>query len=122
MGNHVAYFEITTQKDAAALQEFYSKLFDWNVDVLPEMGGYGLVDAGTEGAIGGGIGPAQTTPGVRMYVYVDDLEAALEKAESLGGKKVMGPTKISDEFGSFAIFADPDGNGIGLWDRPGVKG
>lgn len=122
MGSHVAYFEITTAADAAALQEFYGKLFDWQVNVMPGMGGYGLVDTGVSGAIGGGIGPAQGAPGVRMYVYAEDIEATLKKAESLGGKTVMPPTKISDEFGSFAVFTDPDGNGIGLWDRPGVNG
>jgi predicted enzyme related to lactoylglutathione lyase len=122
MGSHVAYFEITTASDAPALQKFYSEMFGWQVNVMPEMGGYGLVDTGTESAIGGGIGPAQGAPGVRMYVYVENLDDALLKAESLGGKTVMPPTKVSDEFGSIAVFSDLDGNGIGLWDRPGVNG
>lgn len=122
VGKPLAYFEITTADDAAKLQDFYRDMFDWQVDVLPQMGGYGLVDTGVEGGVGGGIGPAQTHSGVRVYFHVDDLEAALEKAESLGGKKVMAPMKISDDFGSFAVFTDPDGNEIGLWDRPGLQG
>ncbi|QFZ18302.1 VOC family protein [Saccharothrix syringae] len=120
MGNPLSYFEITTKSDAAALQKFYGDMFGWQINVLPQMGGYGLVSTG--GEVGGGIGPAQSHAGVRVYFHAEDLNAALEKAESLGGKIVMQPTKISDDFGSFAVFTDPDGNEVGLWDRPGLQG
>ena len=52
------------------------------------MGGYGLVDTGAgEGAIGGGIGPAESSAeaGVKIYVRVDDLDAYLDRAERLRG-------------------------------------
>jgi predicted enzyme related to lactoylglutathione lyase len=50
---------------------------------------------------------------VTVYVQVDDLPAYLKKAESLGGKTLVPPVEIPQ--GSFAWFADPDGNTIGLW-------
>ncbi len=50
---------------------------------------------------------------VTIYVQVEDVAAALAKAESLSGKKVVPPLEIPD--GTFAWFADPDGNTIGLW-------
>ena len=48
-----------------------------------------------------------------FYVQVDDIPAALAKAESLGGKTVVPAVTIPQ--GSFAWFADPDGNTVGLW-------
>jgi len=50
---------------------------------------------------------------VTVYVQVDDVAAALAKAESLGGKTQVPPVEIPA--GTFAWFADPDGNTIGLW-------
>jgi hypothetical protein len=48
-----------------------------------------------------------------VYVEVDDLQQALDKAESLGGKTVMPPMDIPDAV-SLAMFTDPSGNVIGL--------
>ena len=53
---------------------------------------------------------------------VPDVEAALQKAESLGGTRVMGPENIMDmvELGQFK---DPEGNLIGLVkDQPMPEG
>ena len=49
--------------------------------------------------IGGGIGPAldQSSGRVTFYVQVNDLQAYLNKAESLGGKTVM-PLQRSQEW------------------------
>ena len=74
---------------------------------------YGMVAAG-EGGIGGGVGPSQDGSSlVTFYVQADDLQAALDKAEKLGGKTVMPPMDIPDG-PSIAQFADPDGNVVGL--------
>jgi predicted enzyme related to lactoylglutathione lyase len=50
---------------------------------------------------------------VTVYVQVDDLNAYLAKAVSLGGKALVQPVDIGT--GIFAWFSDPDGNIIGLW-------
>jgi uncharacterized protein len=117
MGNPVAFFEIISPS-AEEAQKFYQSLFDWKVAADPAMGGYGLVDTGAgNDAIGGGIGPA-TAPeaaGVKIYVRVDDLEAYLDRAETLGGKRLVPPTDLPGGYGRFAMFADPDGNPVGLW-------
>jgi uncharacterized protein len=49
-----------------------------------------------------------------FYVGVPDVEAALEKAETLGGKRLMGPE--SGPGGGLVVghFSDPEGNLIGL--------
>ena len=44
---------------------------------------------------------------------MDDLQAYLDKAESLGGKTVMPPTEIPDIV-TLAIFSDLEGNVVGM--------
>ena len=95
MPNPVVHFEVVG-KDGKATQKFYSNLFGWKIDANNPMN-YGIVDTGTEGGISGGVGeapPGQPHPGVTFYVSVDDLQATLDKAESLGGKTVMPVTEI----------------------------
>jgi hypothetical protein len=111
MAQKIVHFEIIG-KDGKKLQEFYSKMFDWNVDANNPMS-YGMV-SGAEAGLGGGIGGQDMGPGhVTVYVEVDDLAAALKKAESLGGKTVMEPMAVPGG-PEIAMFSDPDGNMIGL--------
>lgn len=113
MGQQVAFFEVISA-NAERARKFYAERFDWQVDADPAMGGYALVDTG--GGIGGGIGPS-TGPGdtgVKIYTRVDDLDARLDRAERLGGRRLVPPTDLPGDFGRFAIFADPDGNQVGL--------
>jgi predicted enzyme related to lactoylglutathione lyase len=117
MGQPVAFFEVISA-DHERAQKFYGELFDWRIAADPAMGGYGLVDTGAgEAAIGGGIGPAESAGdrGMKIYVRVDDLDAYLRRAEQLGGSVLVEPTDLPGDFGRFAIFADPDGNPVGLW-------
>jgi EmrB/QacA subfamily drug resistance transporter len=46
---------------------------------------------------------------------VDDLDAYPDRAEKLGGKRVLPPTDLPGDYGRFAVFTDPDGNQVGLW-------
>jgi uncharacterized protein len=115
MGNPVVHFEVGG-KDATALQSFYGSLFDWKIDANNPMN-YGMVDT-SSGGIGGGVGP--TPDGqkhVTFYVQVADLQAALAKAEQLGGKTIMAPMDVPDG-PSIAQFADPEGNVVGLIKGP----
>lgn len=113
MGAPVVHFEVLG-KDAKKLQSFYSNLFDWKINADNLMD-YGLVEAQGEGSIGGGIGSTEGgAPGhVTFYVQVDDLQAYLDKAESMGGKTVVPVTEIPNMV-TFALFRDPEGNTVGL--------
>ena len=51
--------------------------------------------------------------GLRPHRRVDDVEAALAKAESLGGTRVMGPETIMDSI-VLGQFTDPEGHLIGV--------
>ena len=75
-----------------------------------------MIAPGSEDGIGGHITALGHEPHnyVTVYVRVDDIEAYLEKAETLGGQTVVPATEIPG-MGRFAWFSDLDGNTIGLW-------
>ena len=109
--NPVTWFEILG-KDGGALQKFYADLFGWNIDAANPMN-YGMTQ-GQDDGIGGGITASQDGSSmVTVYVSVDDLQAALDKAKSLGGQVVMPPMEVPGG-PKIAQFKDPAGNVIGL--------
>jgi len=114
MGHPVVHFEIAS-KDYKKSQQFYKSLFDWKIEEPPGMP-YGMISAEGDKSIGGGIGQVDggKAPSLTFYVMVDDLQAYLKKAESLGGKTLVPPSPIPG-IGHFAMFADPDGLAIGLF-------
>ena len=65
--------------------------------------------------IGGGVGSApEGYPGhVTFYIEVPDVEAALAKAENLGGSRVMGPEAVMDQL-EIGLFNDPEGHLVGV--------
>ncbi|HWX73830.1 MAG TPA: VOC family protein [Solirubrobacteraceae bacterium] len=117
MGRPVVHFEVIGQ-DSERLSSYYSELFGWQITNAGP--GYGLIDRaanlGPDGiGIGGGIGGGPEGYGghATFYVGVEDVEAALAKAESLGGSRIMGPRQVSDEI-EVGLFADPEGHVIGV--------
>jgi len=116
MGNPTMWFEVAA-KDREAMKGFYGELFDWQLSDMDAMP-YTTIDTGGEG-IPGGIGSAPEGDGghVTFYVRVEDIEAALAKAEGLGATKIMGPMDIPS--GQIALFADPEGRRIGLMTQTG---
>jgi predicted enzyme related to lactoylglutathione lyase len=109
--NPVGWVEIMG-KDAARAQKFYGDLFGWKVDAANPMN-YGMVQ-GDDYPVGVGIaGSMDGKPLVTAYVTVDDLQATLDKAKSLGGEIVMPPMDVP-EGPKIAQFKDPDGNVIGI--------
>ncbi|MEV1178675.1 VOC family protein [Nonomuraea sp. NPDC049784] len=124
MGRPVVHFEIIGS-DPERLRGYYGELFGWEfhtgdaaTEKVSQPGMYGFVDGSTTGegdGINGGIGGGRGhQPRVLFYVGVPDVEEALRKAESLGGKRLMGPEPESA--GDFAVgrFIDPEGNVIGV--------
>jgi predicted enzyme related to lactoylglutathione lyase len=111
MGSPVTWFEINSA-NASKLHGFYSEVFGWKVNPIPDMG-YALVDTGSENGIAGGIGEAQGPNQVVFYVEVGDLNAVLDRIEESGGCTVVPITEIPDMV-TFAQFADPEGNVVGI--------
>jgi predicted enzyme related to lactoylglutathione lyase len=118
MGQPVVHFEIVG-RDGEKLRSYYSALFGWRIDTSNPVG-YGLVgredNVSAEGiGIGGGVGagPEGYDGHVTFYVAVPDVEAALGKAESLGGTRVLGPEKVM-EMVEIGLFTDPEGHLVGV--------
>lgn len=118
MGQPVVHFEIVG-KDAKKLHGYYSELFGWEIDANNPMN-YGIVqrdvNLNADGVgIGGGVGaaPEGYSGHVTFYVEVPDVEAALAKAERLGGTRMMGPEKIMEGV-EIGLFNDPEGHTVGV--------
>jgi hypothetical protein len=109
-GQPVVHFEIGG-RDSAKTQAFYGKLFDWEIT---QAGPAANINTGGAGGINGHITALGHEPYhyVTVYVQVDDAQAYLDKAKTLGGKTLVPPVPIPT--GKFAWLADPDGNTIGL--------
>lgn len=112
MGNPVVHFEISGP-DPGALARFYTELFGWHAQHMPEMD-YDVIDTHGGSGINGGIPPARdaSASSVTFHVEADDLQPLLDRAEALGGKTVVPVTDMG--IVTFALFADPDGLVIGL--------
>jgi uncharacterized protein len=118
MGQPVVHFEIIGT-DPEKLRGYYSELFGWEFDADNPMN-YGAVqrDGNTNAdgiGIGGGIGqgPEGYEGHVTFYIEVSDVEAALAKAESLGGSRMMGPEKVMEGV-EIGLFNDPEGHTVGV--------
>jgi uncharacterized protein len=118
MGQPVVHFEVVGT-DGDKLRSYYGELFGWEIDADNPMN-YGMVaregNVNADGAgIGGGVGvgPEGYEGHVTFYVEVPDVEAALAKAERLGGTRVMGPETIMDQI-ELGQFNDPEGHLIGV--------
>jgi uncharacterized protein len=117
MTNPFVHVELNTP-DPEKAKAFYAKLFQWQLEEMPNPavpgGTYTIIKVGT--GTGGGImkqvpgGPA----GWLAYVAVDDIHAATQKAESLGGKIMKDVTEVPG-MGWFSFIQDPTGSILGLW-------
>ena len=118
MGQPVVHFEVIG-KDGERLQGYYSDLFGWQIDADNPMK-YGSIqrDGNTNSdgvGIGGGVGvgPEGYDGHVTFYVEVPDVEAALAKAEELGGSQAMGPDEVMEGL-VIGLFTDPEGHLVGV--------
>jgi hypothetical protein len=118
------HFEIIG-KNPGRLQKYFGQLFGWKCDTVDDAameisqpGKYGFIDriraddgTGIRGGIGGGRAFA---PHAIFFVGVPDVDAALQQAEALGGKRQLGPAINQD--GNLAVghFLDPEGNLVGV--------
>jgi hypothetical protein len=88
---------------------FYSALFGWTVDAGNPMG-YRQINTGSVKGIQGGIWPAppQAPSFVQLFIAVDDVTAAAQKAQEMGAKLLIPATKLADG-DEMAVLLDPQG-------------
>jgi hypothetical protein len=122
MAQPVVHFEIIGRAPAI-LRQFYGELFGWSFDTEGPaadevVGDYGFVAPtmnsagyGIPGGIGGG---PEFENRVLFYVGVPDVEAALRSVEEQGGSRILGPYQEPGSELVVGMFADPEGNVVGV--------
>jgi predicted enzyme related to lactoylglutathione lyase len=124
MADPVVHFEIIGT-DPRKLRSYHGALFGWEFDTTPlvaetvsEPNNYGFIERNTTsdgigipGDVGGGEG---YNAHVLLCVGVPDVETALQKAESLGGRRRMGPERAKGSSLVVGHFTDQEGNLIGV--------
>ena len=104
----------------ARTSEFYAKLFDWQMEQNASASYMKL--AGGDGPSAGWFrADLVQSPGPVAYLPVDDLEAKLTEVEEAGGRILVRTLPFAGG-GEIGLFADPDGNVLGLWQRKGAGG
>lgn len=107
--------------DLEGSKSFYGGLFGWEAETspIPEAGGYTLFRS--NGKLVAGAGPLQDPnqpPAWSTYVATDDADATAQRVREAGGQVVMEPMTVMDQ-GRMAIFMDPTGAFISIW-QPGA--
>ncbi len=120
MSNPFVHLELSTP-DTAKAKEFYGKLFGWEFTDV-DMGSMIYSTFRPSSGPGGGIFSMPGMPTFWLaYVGVDDINAATEKAKSLGATIHKGPDEIPT-IGWMTILADPTGATIALFQpKPGAQ-
>ena len=122
MKHAISWFEIPSS-DIDRAQKFYEAIFNitmrpmdmdklkmrlFPIDDMMEGIGGALVDSG-------GFHKPSLTDGPLIYLNGNpDVQQVLNRVEAAGGKIMVPKTQISPEHGFMAVFADTEGNRIGL--------
>lgn len=111
MAGKLCHFEIPSKEPDKA-GEFYGNVFGWKIDAA-SFPGYHMIEA-SEPPNGGIEKREPFSPGIMIYIEVDDVTATLNKVKAAGGNIVKEKTEIPDT-GHFGILNDPDGNVLGVF-------
>ncbi|RPE82500.1 hypothetical protein EDF28_2380 [Curtobacterium sp. PhB137] len=122
MTNAVVHVELIGP-DPDRLRAFYAALFGWDAPpgapvaaAVSDQASYSFLEpVDGAGPVAGGIGggPGFAAHAV-FYVGVDDVAAALQDAERLGGSVVLPPPRNEGGGVTVAHFRDPAGNLVGV--------
>lgn len=110
--------------DLEGAKAFYGALFGWSAEVTqdPEAGGYTVFLLNGRQVAGGMTTMSPEQPVAwSTYVAVADADATTAKAEAAGAKTIVAPMDVMD-VGRMAMFADPTGAVLGLWQPRAMKG
>lgn len=102
--------------DVERARSFYSELFGWPMQSVPEMKDYVMFQSGP-GESGGAIGKrgVSAPDRLRFYVEVESLETTVARVLELGGRVAVEITDVPGQ-GRYAAIIDTEGNEIGLWE------
>lgn len=114
-----------TTTDREAAKEFYTGLFGWTGDDQPagESQVYTMFSKDGKQVAGGGEAPPEQPmpPAWTPYITVDDVDATAGRVEGSGGVTLMPPLDVMDA-GRMAIFSDPTGAPVAVWQDGNATG
>lgn len=105
--------------DVKAAKDFYGKVFGWQFEEH-DMGDMTYTMAKKDGKPFAGFWSIpkdqekDIPPHWMSYILVENVEQALEKAKSAGAT-IVKPVMQAGDMGKLAIFRDPTGAHIALW-------
>jgi uncharacterized protein len=124
--NAVSWFEIPTL-DIDRATKFYETVFSIKLipldfpDIQMRMFPVEDPDSGVGGALvkSDGFHVPSDSLGPLLYLNANpDVQNALEKVETAGGKILVPKTQISPEYGFMGVFTDTEGNRIAVHSAP----
>ena len=110
-------------KDITASNSFYASLFGWGADDQGEEAGHYTILSKAGKSVAGNMGiMAEGQPSAwTSYVCVEDADKTVEVAKQAGATVFAEPMDVMD-IGRMAVFADPTGAVIGIWQPKSFKG
>ncbi|WP_425410491.1 VOC family protein [Hyphococcus sp.] len=116
MGAPVIHFDIGC-RNALKTRKFYESVFGWKTK---DAAFNASVDTGSKEGVNGAITALGHEPHNYVMIYMDvaDINAACDKIKGAGGKISIGPVEIPGNGGWFAWFHDPEGNLLGISQKP----
>ncbi len=114
MAGQITHWEIMGP-DGAQLRDFYATQFGWTLELVPGFEQYYTVSGDEVGGSGGAVGKGgdDAPRYLTVYIGVDDIDETLARIEAAGGTTIVPKTEIPGVV-TFAMFADPAGNQVGL--------
>lgn len=110
--------------DLEASKAFYGALFGWEAQVSPDPQAGGYTIFLRNGKQVAGLGPIfnpNQPPAWSTYVATDDADATAQAVREAGGQVIMEPFDVLDA-GRMAVFTDPTGAFISVWQPGAHKG
>jgi uncharacterized protein len=109
--------------DLEKTKVFYGSLFGWEAQVGgPESGGYVMFTKGGKNVAGGLPPMAEGQPSAwTTYVSVTEADDTVDRAKKAGATVFVEPMDVLD-VGRMAVFADPTGAVIAVWQPRGHHG
>jgi len=104
-------------------KKFYAEAFNWKItESTMKNKPYAMFETGkTEmGLTSGGLNPdllPLPEKSLGLYISVENIPEALKRVSKHGGLTLKEKTKISGDYGHYAVFKDPSGNHMCLWSK-----
>ncbi|HEY1421215.1 MAG TPA: VOC family protein [Candidatus Dormibacteraeota bacterium] len=122
VANAPTWVDLSTA-DPQGARKYYGKLFGWKLDdPRADAGGYMLATLGGKNIAG--MGPLQDPSGPSawmVYIGTHDADGIAKKVEAAGGK-VIAPAFDVLTSGRMAVYQDPSGAFISVWEPKEMQG